>query len=425
MASVARRVIMSWFLRRGILAPRAASRKPPAVAWWYAMRVQILGLGYVGLPAAGLLAAAGHRVLGVDPDAARRAAIGEGLFFAEDEGLREMLGAAMASGALTLHASPQPAEVHVVAVPTPLGAGQAPELGFVWAAAGSLRPVLAAGDLVLLESTVPVGTTAALAALLPGAEVAHAPERVLPGALLEELRRNPRIVGGVTPRAAERARAFYRGFVQGEVTATDAASAEMAKLVENSFRDVNIAFANEVALLAARHGLDAHHVIALANRHPRVAVLRPGPGVGGHCIAVDPWFLAHGMGDAARLIPAARAVDAATRLHWLEAASALCLAGMGVTCLGLAYKADVGDLRESPALWIAQALSARHPGQVRCVEPLLDALPDGLAASTLEDALAGDDALLLLVDHAAFRAVPPARRRGRIVLDPRGAWRDR
>lgn len=384
------------------------------------MRVQVLGLGYVGLPAAVLLAAAGHAVRGVEPDGARRAAIAEGRFFADDEGLRAILNRV----ALELAAEPAPADVHLIAVPTPLREDRTPELRFVQAAAESLRPVLAGGELVLLESTVPVGATAALAATLPGADVAHAPERVLPGNILAELRRNPRIVGGVTPRAAARARAFYESFVDGAVTETDAASAEMAKLVENSFRDVNIAFANEVALLAARHGLDAHHVISLANRHPRVAVLRPGPGVGGHCIALDPWFLAHGAGDAARLIPAARAVDAATRAHWLEAASALCASGMGVTCLGLAYKADVADLRESPALWIASELTRRHPGQVRCVEPLLDALPDGLAASTLDAALDGSDALLLLVDHAAFRAVPPGRRRNRVVLDPRGAWRE-
>ncbi len=388
------------------------------------MQVQVLGLGYVGLPVAGLLAAAGHAVRGVEPDGARRAAIAQGRFFAEDAGLRAILADALRGGLLELAAKPAPADVHVIAVPTPLRPDRAPELRFVDAAAESLRSVLAPGDLVLLESTVPVGTTARLAAMLPGADVAHAPERVLPGDILAELRRNPRIVGGMTPRAAARARAFYEAFVQGEVAETDAASAEMAKLVENSFRDVNIAFANEVSLIAARHGLDAHHVIALANRHPRVGVLRPGPGVGGHCIALDPWFLAHGAGDAARLIPAARAVDGATRAHWLEAASALCAAGIGVICLGLAYKPDVADLRESPALWIAQQLSRRHPGLVRCVEPLLDALPDGLAAATLEEALAGDDALLLLVDHAAFRAVPPERRSGRILLDPRGAWRE-
>lgn len=384
------------------------------------MRVQVLGLGYVGLPAAALLAEAGHAVRGVEPDAARRAAIAEGRFFAEDEGLRAILRRV----ALRLAAEPAPADVHVIAVPTPLRADRTPELRFVQAAAESLRPVLAGGELVLLESTVPVGTTVALAALLPGADVAHAPERVLPGDILAELRRNPRIVGGATPRAAERARAFYESFLDAQVTQTDAASAEMAKLVENSFRDVNIAFANEVALIAARHGLDAHHVIALANRHPRVDVLRPGPGVGGHCIALDPWFLAHGAGDSARLIPAARAVDAATRAHWLEAASALCAAGLRVACLGLAYKADVADLRESPALWIAAELTRRHPALVRCVEPLLARLPDGLAPATLDAVLEGDDALLLLVDHAAFRAVPPERRRNRVVLDPRGAWKE-
>nr|WP_302474203.1 nucleotide sugar dehydrogenase [Roseococcus sp. MDT2-1-1] len=391
------------------------------------MRVSVLVLGYVGLPTAALLAATGHQVGGVEPDAARREAIAEGRFFAEEEALRPLLRDALRDGTLTLHAAPVAAGIFVLAVPTPLGPGRRAVLDHVWAAADSIAPLLGEEALVLLESTSPVGTTLALEQRLRAARpdlralhVAYGPERVL----LTELRRNPRLAGGTNAEATQRAVAFYRGFVEGEVTGTDAASAEMAKLVENSFRDVNIAFANEVAAIARHHGLDPFAVIELANRHPRVNVLRPGPGVGGHCIAVDPWFLAEGAPDQARLIPAVRAVDASVREEWLERASALCAAGQEVICLGLAYKADVADLRESPALAIAEALTRRHPCRVRVVEPHLKHLPAGLRPATLEEALAGDAALLLLVDHAAFRAVPPARLEGRVVLDTRGIWRN-
>ncbi len=395
------------------------------------MRVSVLGLGYVGLPTATLLAATGHRVSGVEPDAARRNSIAEGRFFAEEEALQPLLRDALRDGMLTLHAAPVPAETFVIAVPTPLGPERRAVLDHVWAAADSIAPVLAEDALVLLESTSPVGTTRALEDRLREARpdlrtlhVAYGPERVLPGNLLAELRRNPRLAGGTTEEATRHAVSFYRSFVEGEVTGTDAATAEMAKLVENSFRDVNIAFANEVAFIARHHGLDPFAVIELANRHPRVDVLRPGPGVGGHCIAVDPWFLAEGAPDRALLIPAARAVDAAAREEWLERASALCAAGQEVICLGLTYKADVADLRESPALAIAEALARRHPCRVRVVEPHLKHLPAGLREATLEEALSGEAALLLLVDHAAFRAVPPERLNGRVVLDTRGIWRN-
>lgn len=298
------------------------------------MRVSVLGLGYVGLPTAALLAATGHQVSGVEPDAARRDAIADGRFFAEEEALRPLLRDALWDGTLALHDAPVPAEVFVLAVPTPLGPRRHALLNHVWAAADSVAPMLGEEALVLLESTSPVGTTLALKAKLRAAppdlralHLAYGPERVLPGNLLAELRRNPRLAGGASAAATQRAVAFCQGFVAGEVTGTDAASAEMAKLVENSVRDVNIAFANEVAAIARHRGLDPFAVIELADRHPRVEVLRPGPGVGGRCIAVDPWFLAEGAPDQARLIPAARAVDALVREEWLERASALARRG--------------------------------------------------------------------------------------------------
>lgn len=393
-------------------------------------RVTVIGLGYVGLPTAALLASRGMAVQGVDSDAAVRATLAEGRIHIAEAEVEALLERALRAGHFTLHAEPPAADVFIIAVPTPLGPAQAPMLEHVWDATRALAPALRPGNLVLLESTSPIGTTARVAALLrdlrPDLAIAYGPERVLPGRILTELVENDRVAGGLTPEATRRAQEFYRLFVRGEVVGTDAATAEMVKLSENAFRDVNIAFANELSLIAARHGLDPWRVIELANRHPRVNILRPGPGVGGHCIAVDPWFLAHGAPEAARLIPAARAVDAAKRAAVLEQASALCAAGERVICLGLAFKADVGDLRESPALAIAAELARRHPGQVVLVEPHLRVAPADLVAPLLplEEALAGPGALLVLTDRAAFRRIGPEQRAGRRILDTRGLFRD-
>jgi len=396
-------------------------------------RVTVIGLGYVGLPTAALLASRGMAVQGVDSNAAVRATLAAGRIHIAEADVEALLERALRAGHFTLHAEPPPADVFIIAVPTPLGPGNAPMLEHVWDATRALAPALRPGNLVLLESTSPIGTTARIAELLAALRpdltdlaIAYGPERVLPGRILTELVENDRVAGGLTPEATRRAQEFYRRFVRGEVLGTDAATAEMMKLSENAFRDVNIAFANELSLIAAQHGLDPWRVIELANRHPRVNILRPGPGVGGHCIAVDPWFLAHGAPDAARLIPAARAVDAAKRAAVLEQASALCAAGERVICLGLAFKADVGDLRESPALEIAVELARRHPGQVVAVEPHLRAAPPGLAAPLvpLEEALVGPGALLVLTDHAAFRRITAAQRAGRRTLDTRGLFRD-
>lgn len=395
-------------------------------------RVTVIGLGYVGLPTAMLLASRGIRVHGVDTSAAVRATLAEGRLHIAEAGVEALLEPALREGLFTLHAEPPPAEVFVIAVPTPLGPDRAPLLDHVRDATRTLAPVLKPGDLVLLESTSPIGTTAGIAALiaelrpgLEGVHVAYGPERVLPGRILAELVANDRVAGGLTPEATRRAVAFYRLFVEGEVHATDAATAEMVKLSENAFRDVNIAFANELSLIAGAHGLDVWRVIELANRHPRVSILKPGPGVGGHCIAVDPWFLAYGAPEAARLIPAARAVDEAKRQAVLEQASALCDQGERVICLGLAFKGDVDDLRESPALAIAAELARRHPGQVVAVEPHLDRAPAGLEAPLvpLGTALESPGALLVLTDHSVFARLPAAALAGRRLIDTRGIFR--
>jgi UDP-N-acetyl-D-mannosaminuronic acid dehydrogenase len=396
-------------------------------------RITVIGLGYVGLPTAALLASRGMAVQGVDTNAAVRATLAEGRIHITEAEVEALLERALRAGHFTLHAEPPPADVFIIAVPTPLGPGRAPMLDHVWDATRALAPALRPGNLVLLESTSPIGTTARVAALLAELRpdltelaVAYGPERVLPGRILTELVENDRVAGGLTPEATQRAIAFYNLFVRGEVVGTDAATAEMVKLSENAFRDVNIAFANELSLIAGAHRLDVWRVIEIANRHPRVNILRPGPGVGGHCIAVDPWFLAHGAPEAARLIPAARAVDAAKRETVLEAASAVCAEGERLICLGLAFKADVDDLRESPALEIAAELARRHPGQVVLVEPHLRSAPAGVDAPLvpLEEALAGPGALLVLTDHAAFRRIPRAQRVGRRILDTRGIFRD-
>lgn len=395
--------------------------------------VTVIGLGYVGLPTAALLASRGMAVQGVDSNPAIRATLAQGRIHITEADVEALLERSLRAGLFTLHAEPPPADVFIIAVPTPLGEDRAPMLGHVLDATRALAPALRPGNLVLLESTSPIGTTARIGALLAELRpdltdlaVAYGPERVLPGRILTEMVENDRVAGGLTPHATRRATEFYQLFVRGEVVGTDAATAEMVKLSENAFRDVNIAFANELSLIAGAHGLDVWRVIEIANRHPRVEILRPGPGVGGHCIAVDPWFLAHGASGAARLIPAARAVDAAKRDAVLEQASAICASGERLICLGLAFKADVDDLRESPALEIATELARRHPGQVALVEPHLRQAPPGVPAPllSLEEALAGPGALLVLTDHAAFRRIPAAQRAGRRILDTRGIFRD-
>lgn len=401
-----------------------------------AATICMIGLGYIGLPTAALMASRGSRVFGVDIDPRLVARVNTGQIETSEPDLAGLVREMVARGALTAHHAPQPADAFIIAVPTPLTTDRLPMLDHVWAAVAAMAPVLRPGNLVILESTSPIGTTAAmagrLAALRPDLDipgdiaVAHSPERVLPGRILSELLQNDRCVGGLTEACAERAATLYEGVVRGQVLRTTAATAELVKLAENSFRDVNIAFANELSLVAARHGLDAWEVISLANRHPRVDILRPGPGVGGHCIAVDPWFVVAGAPDQARLIRTAREVndDKADWVHGQIAAAARAAPAAPITCLGLAFKADVDDVRESPALTIAARLARDFPGRVAAVEPHVALPPAGLDAPliTLEEALERGGILALLVDHAAFRRVPAERLAGATVIDTRGIW---
>lgn len=404
-------------------------------------RVSVIGLGYVGLPTAVTLASRGHRVVGCDTDAAVRATLATGAAQFREPDLDMLLAAALATRALAVEATPAIADFHIIAVPTPLNARQGAELAHVDAALAALAPLLRPGDTVILESTVPVGTTERLARALaiarpdlrlPGAgagcvHLAHCPERVLPGRMLAEIVANDRIIGGLTPECAERAAELYASFSTGVAQLTDARTAEVVKLLENAFRDVNIAFANEAAAICARHGIDPWRAIALANRHPRVDVLRPGPGVGGHCIAVDPWFLVEGAPEQARLIRLAREVNdarPAAVAAQVQAASHA-LGGGAVACLGLSYKPDVEDLRGSPALEVVQRLATAGLA-VRVVEPMLPALPPGLAALPnvtlvpLARALAESRVVAVLVAHRAFQGLDAAALKDHAVVDSVG-----
>jgi UDP-N-acetyl-D-mannosaminuronic acid dehydrogenase len=349
--------------------------------------------------------------------------------------------------------TPEPADAFLIAVPTPFIDDHEPDLSYIEKAARSIAPVLKKGDLVILESTSPVGTTDKLSHWLEAERsdltfphsrgessdirIAHCPERVLPGQVMYELVHNDRVIGGITPRCTEAARSLYEKFVRGECVETDARTAEMCKLTENAARDVSIAFANELSVICDRTGIDVWELIQLANRHPRINILQPGPGVGGHCIAVDPWFIISQSRDATPLMQAARNIND-NKPEWviqkvndsvqqiLKGAPGKTISDITIACFGLAFKADIDDLRESPAMRIAESLAASHPGAVLGIEPNISELPDSLATSALtfestEQALLTADVYLLLVDHRQFRRFNPSRA-GKVVVDTRGIW---
>ncbi|HJA80128.1 MAG TPA: UDP-N-acetyl-D-mannosamine dehydrogenase [Candidatus Desulfovibrio intestinavium] len=411
--------------------------------------VCILGLGYIGLPTASLLATKGFRVHGVDVNEVLIQNLQQGKCVIYEPALDVMVKSALQSGKLTADTRPREADIFIICVPTPFAAGHKPDLRHVRAAAAGIAPLLRNGNLVILESTVPVGATEGMAETLasmrpdlrigrhgpenaPPVHVAHCPERVLPGRILHELVENDRIVGGIDPESTRMGVAFYRGFVSGNVQGTDSRTAEMIKLTENSFRDVNIAFANELSLICKELGLDVWEVIALANRHPRVNILQPGAGVGGHCIAVDPWFLVDSAPETARLIRTAREVNDAKPekiiAQTLEAVARMPHAT--VACLGLAFKPDIDDLRESPALSIAEALAGKNMPLVIC-EPHIHHLPPSLQGKPhvrhmpLADCLQQGDIILALVGHKAFAAIDAETLAGKTVIDACGLWRNR
>ncbi len=410
-------------------------------------RVVVVGLGYIGLPTAAVIARAGAHVLGIDVSQHVVDTVNEGRVHIEEVDLHGLVQGVVDRGRLRAATAAEPADSFVIAVPTPIRDGHQPDISYVLAAAQTIAPVLAVGNLVILESTSPVGTTERVAALIaaerpdlkvpghcigtPDIMIAYCPERVLPGRILIELVDNDRVIGGITPRCARKAMGFYRQFVRGACLTTTARAAEMVKLVENSYRDVNIAFANELSMIAEDMGIDVWEVIRLANRHPRVNILQPGPGVGGHCIAVDPWFLVASAPETARIIRTAREVNEAKTDYVVGRAMRLIEAhpDRKVACLGLAFKPNIDDFRESPAVTIAALLARRFGERIAIVEPYTQALPkefDGTGACLVEldDALTDCDVLIVLVDHDVFKSVPLDERLGKTVYDTRGLWPD-
>lgn len=374
----------------------------------------MVGLGYVGLPTAALLANRGYRVRGVDIDADTVAGIKAGRLRIVEPGLDTLVHMAVESGSLEAATEPAPANVFILSVPTPFRSGYQPDLRHVEAAVAAVAPHLRPGNLLIIESTVPVGTTERVAEQLielgvavDDLSIAHCPERVLPGRAIRELTENDRIVGGRTPDDTALAAAFYRTFVTGEVLETTARTAEMAKLVENASRDTQIAFANEISILADREGVDVWELIRLVNNHPRVNVLRPGPGVGGHCIAVDPWFLISSHGEEAKLMHTAR-IRNTEKSEWvigrIEERAREIAGGEDrpprVAVMGLSYKPDIDDLRESPALYIARRLAAGG-FEVKAVEPNLS-FHDAFELLEPEYAVQWADIVAFLVAHRQF-----------------------
>ena len=408
--------------------------------------VSVIGLGYIGLPTAAVLAQAGKTVIGVDIKASNVDAINAGTVPFVEEGLEAVVAGVVAQGKLSAQLETPEADAYIVSVPTPFKGDHDADLSYIEAAAEGIAPKLSGGELLVLESTAPPGATEHMAGVILAARpeftlepnlpnslyFSHAPERVLPGRIMIEMVDNDRIIGGMTREAAELNRDLYASFCRGELLLTDARTAEMAKLTENAFRDVNIAFANELSIIADRQGIDVWELIELANHHPRVNILQPGPGVGGHCIAVDPWFIVSAEREHSNLIRTAREVNDSKPELVLKKVidKASRFKSPTVAALGIAFKANIDDLRESPSRSIAGALARElSEGTVLVVEPNVDALPQELAErdnvelAKLDSALERADIVLLMVDHDPFKEVDREILREKIVIDTKGLWR--
>lgn len=413
-------------------------------------RISVIGLGYIGLPTAAMFASRKIEVVGVDINPHAVDTINRGEIHIIEPDLDIIVQATVAQGYLRATTVPEPAEAFLIAVPTPFkGDNHEPDLSYIEAASGAIAPVLKSGDLVVLESTSPVGATMAMAEWLAKARpdltfpqnageaseirVAHCPERVLPGKVMQELITNDRIIGGMTRRCSREAALLYKMFVSGDcIIASSPQVAEMAKLTENSFRDVNIAFANELSLICDKLEINVWELISLANRHPRVNILQPGPGVGGHCIAVDPWFIVAAAPEQAILIHKAREVNnskprwVVEKVHaaigaYLAANKQKTAADVTLAVYGLSFKPEIDDLRESPALEIAVEIARAHPGTVLVIEPNIETLPAALHLPNVEfiNSAVHADVHVLLVDHTAFRVMKKPKG---VIVDTRGIW---
>ena len=419
--------------------------------------VSIIGVGYIGLPTAGLLATRGYQVNGIDKNSNLINDLRNGISTINEPGLRAQLAAAIADRKLTFAENPKKSDIFIIAVPTPFKEEKMPDLSAVFSAIDSIIPLLEPGNLVILESTIPVGTTLEVAKRIEIARddlnlissikelgknsgqpninrvyLAHCPERVLPGKILTELVENDRIIGGIDVASTELAVNFYNSFVEGNIYSTNSNTAELTKLAENIFRDVNIALANEFSIICEQFGIDVWEMIELANRHPRVNILNPGPGVGGHCIAVDPWFLVSALPNSTKLIKVARIINDEKPLFILEKIrnEISNFPKPRVACLGITYKPNVDDIRQSPALDIVSELVKDANLEIFLVEPNLSSrnnlgFPDNMHLVELEDALNASDIVVLLVGHDEFKNFDHDLLEGKIVIDTIGLWRSK
>lgn len=415
--------------------------------------ISVIGLGYIGLPTAAMFASCGKRVIGVDVNRGAVDTVNRGEVHIVEPELEMIVQAAVAEGYLRAVTTPEAADAFLIAVPTPFKNNGSivpePDLSFIESAAKAIAPVLRKGDLVILESTSPVGATEKMAKWLAmvrqdlsfpqdagedaDVNIAHCPERVLPGRVVRELVENDRVIGGMTQVCSSRAIELYKTFVKGECIVTNARTAEMAKLTENSCRDVQIAFANELSIICHKLDIDVWELIALANRHPRINILQPGPGVGGHCIAVDPWFIVSQTPSEARLISTARAVNDAKPLwvidgvkvalaDYLQANPSKLISDVKIGCFGLAFKPDIDDLRESPAMWITREIARVHEGLVVAVEPnIREIVNEKFSLISYDEAVTSVDIAVLLVDHREFKQDKAPRTS--YVVDTKGIWK--
>ena len=417
-------------------------------------QVSVIGLGYIGLPTAAILAAKKIPIIGVDINPVTVDTINRGEIHFKEPELDLVVQAVVAAGFLRATTAPEPADVFLIAVPTPFKEEHQPDLMYIEMAAKAIAPVLNRNNLIILESTSPVGTTEKMAAWLAAARpdltfpqthqensdicIAYCPERVLPGHTLHELVHNDRVIGGMSGRCSVLATQLYKIFVEGECIVTDSRTAEMCKLTENSFRDVNLAFANEISVICDKLKINVWELIKLANRHPRVNILQPGPGIGGHCIAVDPWFIVSSAPKQAQLIKTARHVNDA-KPWWVVEKIKLAIAELlyenptkkaqeiTITCLGLTFKADLDDLRESPALQVVKIITQMHPGPILIVEPYVNILPQELQVKTqlqtIDAAIVEADLIVMLVDHKEFKSLPETLiKTNKKIIDTRGVW---
>lgn len=400
-------------------------------------KVCIIGLGYVGLPTACILSSKGFKVIGVDIDQTLVRKLNQVNIDTPEPELANLVNSAIKSNKFIAKISPEEADGFIICVPTPLTNDHKADLSYVKNATKSILPYLKKGNLVILESTVPPGTTEGIlkpilekSGLKVGNELylVHCPERVLPGNILKELIENDRIIGGINPESAELAKEIYQSFVEGEICLTDATTTEMVKLVENSFRDINIAFANELSKICDKLSLNIWKVIELANKHPRVNILKPGPGVGGHCIAVDPFFIVEKAPNEASIIKTARCINDSMPDYIVKkierAVEEAKIKSPIIACLGITYKAGIGDLRGSPALKTVRSLREKDY-TVRACDPYVKHFTE-FSLFSLEQAVEGADCLVLLVDHEDFKGIKLKallkKMRGNTIIDTRGIW---